>query len=729
MCDEMVVDAALYIRLGCRCVLHYHCLVQYLHHKINDRLTMSLFGISCPFGSSCKSHITIQEVTDESKIYYITMADLDNIVDYCALQHPDLMRYLAASGCEKLSHEKVASLRQWIEDAKNIKNVPGIDENNLYVLATTKACPSCKFPSTHYHHHQCHHISPARPPKRGGCINCHVEYCYKCLSTEAENRRLRGNSSSCKCGCWSNFCTTIANKADVDCWIAVKHGIPYDKRCGCVICTDCRYQSPCDLCDETCPVCRGLLEPSPLEATKDLSQLLPEMYGRTIRGTTVPVAPPRVQAATVPVAPPRVQAATVPVAPPRVQAANNRDDLYIQTRDMELWTTRGLMGMMSYACGCMLLTYKFVIVLTNHIPFLGNIYITFTCNSVVLCWALYLYQCNEASGGRRMNDTFSLQFLGLMKTFGIFLLAAASSMVSWRRDYYFFAWPWSIIEDSWLLLLTEMTPIDRDGWFLALPLLLCRITFTYLILGQLCVLIIGQEKSSSDFSLLITLILVHVATVAISRCRRQLSSIRSTQLRERHLNESYSWVFIYSLLLSSIGLGFILSQPLFSPPLCIIIVTVGAMVLYGNPLNSTVELVLLSSGFFRMAISCDHVRHYLYTHHLQHYSMLTAWVIHILDIVACSGMVYYAKEKGAGTVVVMLHFVGFKILDFMRCVYEFEISRILRGIFGFFFSVLGSLFRYAISCGFWGIVIAAVTMLVFTCCLGKSLGLRPGSRR
>lgn len=119
--DEMVVDPALFIRLGCRCVLHYHCLVQYLHHKINDRLTMSLFGISCPFGSSCKSHITIQEVTDESKIYYITVADLDNIVDYCALQHPDLMRYLAASGCEKLSHEKVASLRQWIEDAKNLK--------------------------------------------------------------------------------------------------------------------------------------------------------------------------------------------------------------------------------------------------------------------------------------------------------------------------------------------------------------------------------------------------------------------------------------------------------------------------------------------------------------------------------------------------------------------------------------------------------------------------------
>ena len=45
-------------------------------------------------------------------------------------------------------------------------------------------------------------ISPARFPLRGGCPSCHVDYCYKCLSTSDDNRRYRGSSNSCKCGTW-----------------------------------------------------------------------------------------------------------------------------------------------------------------------------------------------------------------------------------------------------------------------------------------------------------------------------------------------------------------------------------------------------------------------------------------------------------------------------------------------------------------------------------------------
>ena len=35
------VKSTKFIRLGCQCVLHYHCLVQYVHSKLGDRLTMS----------------------------------------------------------------------------------------------------------------------------------------------------------------------------------------------------------------------------------------------------------------------------------------------------------------------------------------------------------------------------------------------------------------------------------------------------------------------------------------------------------------------------------------------------------------------------------------------------------------------------------------------------------------------------------------------------------------
>ena len=286
-----VEDSALYLRLGCRCVIHYHCLVQYLHYKINDRVTMSLFGIGCPYGDSCKSFQSLQEVNnDESKIYYITIEDLDNIVDYCKLLHPDLKRYLIENNYEELSHEKVHSLRQWIESENQRKFNDETDikvEDNLFILASTKSCPSCQFPSTHYHGHGCHHIGATIPPKRGGCSNCHVEYCYKCLCTGPENHRERGDTSSCKCGCWSNFCSPILIKKHVDSHIGVKHGIPYDKRCGCVMCTECQFQNSCSLCDGNCPVCLGLLQPAPLMATKDQSQLQPEMYGCDIDRTGI----------------------------------------------------------------------------------------------------------------------------------------------------------------------------------------------------------------------------------------------------------------------------------------------------------------------------------------------------------------------------------------------------------------------------------------------------------
>ena len=35
------------------------------------------------------------------------------------------------------------------------------DLTSVYIIATTKPCPSCGFRATHYHGHACHHISPA----------------------------------------------------------------------------------------------------------------------------------------------------------------------------------------------------------------------------------------------------------------------------------------------------------------------------------------------------------------------------------------------------------------------------------------------------------------------------------------------------------------------------------------------------------------------------------------
>lgn len=254
------------LRLGCRCIVHYGCLITYIYSKLNDRLTMSLNGISCPYGSDCAHS---KEASDSAVIYYITLDDLDNIVDY-GINHPDLKKYLEEYSCKELTHDAVDQLRLWITEQKENPVVLTDDDFTLFLKSTTKQCPRCRYRSTHYHGHSCHHISPASPDRRGGCPNCHTDYCYKCLSTKDENLRDRNKENKCKCGNWSNFCESIESVDDINKYIELNDGgIPFDKRCGCVICSDCQYQKPCGFCSGNCIVCEGYVSPSPSEARQE----------------------------------------------------------------------------------------------------------------------------------------------------------------------------------------------------------------------------------------------------------------------------------------------------------------------------------------------------------------------------------------------------------------------------------------------------------------------------
>lgn len=98
-------------------------------------------------------------------------------------------------------------------------SVATVDKLSIrYVAATSKRCPSCSTPFTHYHGHSCHHISPVGI-KGGGCPNCHIHFCYACLSTADENIAERGDRKSCRCakGKWGTFCESIEiNRWDKD---------------------------------------------------------------------------------------------------------------------------------------------------------------------------------------------------------------------------------------------------------------------------------------------------------------------------------------------------------------------------------------------------------------------------------------------------------------------------------------------------------------------------------
>ena len=127
--------------------------------------------------------------------------------------------------------------------------------------ATTKPCPNCSMRVSHFHGHACHHIKP-----EGGCPNCGTNWCFQCRATGAENERERGSRSRCRCerGYWSTFCRVSRDlSSHVD---AMPY--PHDRRCGCVMCPECRPGAPCEQCDGECGVCQGFVSPGPMEMPK-----------------------------------------------------------------------------------------------------------------------------------------------------------------------------------------------------------------------------------------------------------------------------------------------------------------------------------------------------------------------------------------------------------------------------------------------------------------------------
>lgn len=118
-----------------------------------------------------------------------------------------------------------------------------------FIEATSKGCPNCHQRITHYHGHDCHHISPST----NGCPNCHQHFCYQCLRKHGKPGHRDWNSA---CEHRQSFCNT----SDIKQFLKMTP-YPHDSRCGCVICPDCRPGKACPQCPGSCVVCRGVLPP------------------------------------------------------------------------------------------------------------------------------------------------------------------------------------------------------------------------------------------------------------------------------------------------------------------------------------------------------------------------------------------------------------------------------------------------------------------------------------
>jgi ankyrin repeat protein len=173
---------------------------------------------------------------------------------------------------EKISSADSDKLRNWLSseaDESKIESseVDNPERNNdpssAFIRATTKKCPNtaCINRESHFHGHNCHHV-------HRGCQSCGSKFCYKCLATEQENITIRGRASSCKCGCWSNFCSPFETDEDIQNFLVLEP-YPFDVRCGCQICNTCRKGAPCSMCSGNCVVCRGVLNAGPMELTSE----------------------------------------------------------------------------------------------------------------------------------------------------------------------------------------------------------------------------------------------------------------------------------------------------------------------------------------------------------------------------------------------------------------------------------------------------------------------------
>jgi hypothetical protein len=95
---------------------------------------------------------------------------------------------------------------------QQIRNLGDLEATADFLYRTSKPCPGCHTPITHYKSHGCHHIKPG-----GGCPGCHNHFCYVCLGG------LSPQWQGCPNGC-PGFCNDT---------------------CGCPICPDCPPGQSC----------------------------------------------------------------------------------------------------------------------------------------------------------------------------------------------------------------------------------------------------------------------------------------------------------------------------------------------------------------------------------------------------------------------------------------------------------------------------------------------------
>ena len=108
------------IRLGCRCMFHYSCLVMYIKTALGDKEALLRAHRSQPLGEGDRGGIECPNAKDAVKTcsyrgagkYHIQPADLDSLVTYRDESHgaEELL------DAPRLTHEEALKLQRWLDE-------------------------------------------------------------------------------------------------------------------------------------------------------------------------------------------------------------------------------------------------------------------------------------------------------------------------------------------------------------------------------------------------------------------------------------------------------------------------------------------------------------------------------------------------------------------------------------------------------------------------------------
>jgi hypothetical protein len=120
---------------------------------------MSLNGIKCPYGSECQYNNNNNNNNNDDNNKYITTNDLYKLVE---ILNDSTNNNNNNNDDDEIKYEYVHDFDNWLTEQKKLSTIDvkkyTDSDYDLFIISTTKACPTCGFRSTHFHSHQCHNI-------------------------------------------------------------------------------------------------------------------------------------------------------------------------------------------------------------------------------------------------------------------------------------------------------------------------------------------------------------------------------------------------------------------------------------------------------------------------------------------------------------------------------------------------------------------------------------------